>query len=32
MSYSKSKPSNYVTKEQIELARKVDMVEFIERT
>jgi outer membrane cobalamin receptor len=32
MSYSKSKPSNYVTKEQIERARNVDMVEFLERT
>ena len=32
MSYSKSKPSNYVTKEQIEHARNVDMVEFLERT
>lgn len=32
MSFSKSKPSNYVTKEQIERARNVDMVEFLERT
>ena len=28
MSFSKSKPSNYVTKEQIERARNVDMVEI----
>lgn len=32
MSFSKSKSSNYVTKEQIERARNVDMVEFLERT
>lgn len=32
MSFSKSKPSNYVTKEQIERARNIDMVEFLERT
>ena len=31
MSFSKSKPSNYVTKEQIERARNVDMVEFLEQ-
>ena len=32
LSFSKSKSSNYVTKEQIERARNVDMVEFLERT